>query len=323
MLLIMGSCKDDSKKKSTTVTKPKPVKVVKIPKFSQDSAYVRVQEQLAFGYRYPGSEGQTKMIAYLDRLLSGYGAKVYKQDFTVDFMTVTGAPATNVIASFNPDASKRIMLSAHWDSRFIAEKDPDVSKQNKPIMGADDGASGTAVLLEIARLLKETPIDMGVDLVFFDAEDQGDSGDGKQETWCLGSQYWGKNPHVEDYKAKYGILLDMVGAKNAEFGREAISMQIAPQLMNKVWELAGNMGYGKYFQNFDAGGVTDDHYYVFLHRRFPIIDVINTPKGKDKYGFGAYHHTHDDNIDIIDKNTLKAVGKVITAVVYNESMNRF
>lgn len=322
LLLGLVSCKPEPKKKT-----PAPVaapKIVSIPSFDVDNAYALVEKQLSFGYRYPGSEGQKKMIDFLTTEMEKVGAKVYRQDFKASFLGVKDAPATNIIASFNPDATKRIMLAAHWDSRLIAEKDPDESRRKDPIMGADDGATATAVLIEIGRLLKEQPIDMGVDLVFFDAEDQGESGEtGKVDSWCLGSQHWSKNPHIKGYKAQYGILLDMVGAKDAQFGHEGISKQAAPDLLKKVWTLAQNMGYGNYFRDYDAGTITDDHYYVIVNRRIPMIDIINRPVDKTKHGFGAYHHTHDDNIDIVDKNTMKAVGKVVTAVVFNESMGRF
>lgn len=321
VLLFVASCKPDTPPASTKTETAQP-KIVKIPSFQGQNAYNYVEEQLAFGYRYPGSEGHTQVIEYLHKKLESYGADVQRQNFKVDFLGKTDVPATNIIATYNPEMNKRVLLAAHFDSRLVAEKD--TTRQDQPIMGADDGASGVAVLLEIARLIHENGIELGVDIILFDAEDQGIGGeDGPQDTWCLGAQHWSKNPHEANYKAKYGILLDMVGAQNARFGKEAISMQAAPQLMNKVWRLAQNMGYSNYFQDFDAGGVMDDHYYVILNRKIPMIDIINRPVGETDHGFGHYHHTHADNIDIIDPNTLKAVGKVVTAVIYNESMGRF
>lgn len=315
--MVAIGCKDD--KKTKTVDK-QPVKIVPIPKFNEDNAYKFIEEQLAFGFRYPGSEGHAKTVDYLAGKLEEYGAKVTRQKFTVDFLTKKNVSATNIIGAYNPEMKNRIMLAAHFDSRLIAEKAKD--KKDQPIMGADDGASGVGVLLEIARLLKDNEINAGIDIVLFDAEDQGETGEKEVDTWCLGSQYWGKNPHVANYKADFGILLDMVGAKNARFGHEGISKQVAPQVISKVWTLAQNMGYGNYFQDFDAGGITDDHFYVIKHRKFPMIDIINRPVGETDHGFGHYHHTHDDNIDIIDKNTLKAVGKVVTAAIWNASMRR-
>lgn len=318
LLVTAVACKQDPKPKAPA---PEVTNQRKVPSFSADSTYKFVEEQLAFGYRYPGSEGQQKMISYLSGKLESYGAKVVKQDFQVDFLGKTDVTATNVIGSFNPELEKRVLLCAHWDSRLIAEKDEDEERQDDPIMGADDGATGTAALLEIARLIKENGIDIGIDIVLFDAEDQGNSDD--EKSWCLGSQYWSKNPHVPNYKAKYGILLDMVGAKDARFGREYFSTQFAKPVLDKVWKLAQAIGYGDYFQDYDAGGVTDDHYYVNTILRIPTIDIINRPVGTTKHGFGHYHHTHKDDIDIVDKRTLKVVGQVVTAVIYNESNGKF
>lgn len=320
LLISLASCKTDK----TEATKNKPKKIVKIPSFKPEYAYKFVEEQLAFGHRYPGSEGHGKLIDYLSDQLKGYGANVVKQPFKADFLGKTGVDATNVIGSFNPDHETRVLLAAHFDSRLVAEKDENAARQDQPIMGADDGASGVAVLLEIARLIHENDIDLGVDIVFFDAEDQGQSGEtAPPDTWCLGSQYWSKNPHQAGYKAKFGILLDMVGAKNAQFGKEQISTSAAPVIVKKVWSLASNMGFDQYFKKFKSGPIMDDHYYVIKNRRIPMIDIINTPLQDKKPEFGHYHHTHMDDIDIIDQNTLKAVGKVVTATIYNESMGRF
>jgi len=313
-------CKTDKKATTSTAVDVQTTQR-KVPSFQADSAYQYVQDQLSFGHRYPGSEGQQKMITYITNKMNNFGAKVIRQDFEVDFLGRTNQPATNIIASFNPEKSKRVLLCAHWDSRLIAEKDEDPSKKEQPIMGADDGATGTAALIEIGRLIAANGIDIGIDLIFFDAEDQGD--DTAVTSWCLGSQYWAKNPHKNGYKAKYGILLDMIGAKGAQFGREGYSTYYAKPILDKVWKLAQNMGYGDYFQDYDAGGVTDDHYYVNEILRIPTIDIINRPIGTTEHGFGHYHHTHKDNIDIVDKRALKVVGQVVTAVIYNESNGRF
>lgn len=315
-LASISACKSEPKKQAVVET---PVKQRLVPPFNVDNAYASVEKQLSFGHRYPGSEGQKKMISYISEELKKQGAKVYTQDYKVSFLGVKDAPATNIIGSFNPEATKRVMLCAHWDSRLIAEKDEDPAKQNDPIMGADDGATGTGALLEIARIIKEHGIDIGVDLVFFDAEDQGDNNEG----WCLGSDYWGQNPHVPDYRAKYGILLDMIGAKGAQFGREANSQRYARSVMDKVWNLAQQMGYSNYFQDYNSGAIEDDHVHVMEHRKFPVIDIINRPIREGAPDFGHYHHTHKDDISIVDKNVMKAVGQVVTAVLYRENNGKF
>lgn len=321
-LLVTGmiSCKEEVKKPQTSVKKAR----VKIPKFDKDNAYALVEKQLSFGHRIPGNPEHEATKDWYVSQLEDAGAEVIVQPFKASFLGLEDQQAYNVIASFNPEQNNRVMLAAHWDSRLIAEKDDDPAKQDQPIMGADDGATGVAVLLEIASIIKENPIDLGVDIVLFDAEDQGDS-DAESTTWCLGSQYWSTNPHKPNYKAKFGILLDMVGAKDAQFGREAFSETNAKPILDKVWSLAKGMGYTDYFRDYRSGPITDDHYYVMKNRGFPMIDIINTPKPQDSNvsDFGHYHHTHLDNIDIVSKRTLKVVGQVVTAVIYNESNGTF
>lgn len=322
--LVLTSCGED--KKTTKVEAPAPKKArVKIPAFDMDNAYAHIKKQLSFGHRIPGTPEHVACKDWIVSELKANGVSVEIQEFKADFLGLKDQQSYNIIGSINPDKQPRIMLAAHWDSRLIAEKDPDEEKQDDPIMGADDGASGVAVLLEITRLFKENPIDLGVDIIFFDAEDNGisDGNPNSDLTWCLGSQYWAKNPHIKDYKAKYGILLDLVGAKGAMFGFEGYSLQEARGLLLKTWDLAANMGYSNYFQKYTAGGITDDHVYVMKGRKFPMIDIISLPPSKGKTGFGAHHHTHDDDINIIDKNTLRAVGQVVTAAMYKESDGSF
>ena len=166
--------------------------------------------------------------------------------------------------------------------------------------------------------MQENPVDIGVDLVLFDLEDQGnDADDGKDHStsWCLGSQYWAQNLHSSSYSPLFGILLDMVGAANPKFAKEGISRQAAPLIVDKVWGLAAELGYGDAFVQEDGGGVTDDHYFVILHARIPMIDIINRP-GLTSSGFVSHWHTHSDDMKAIDKKTLQLVGNVITAVVY-------
>ena len=177
------------------------------------------------------------------------------------------------------------------------------------------------MLLEIARQIQANPIDLGVDIVLFDAEDQGDNG-GRETTWCLGSQHWSRNLHRPNYKPKFGILLDMAGAKNARFAKDGTSMKHAPNVMNKVWKIAQERGYGNYFVNESTSELIDDHKFVNEIAKIPMIDIINRPVGS-RSGFGDYWHTHDDNMSVIDKNTLRAVGQTVLAVIYRESVGDF
>ena len=177
------------------------------------------------------------------------------------------------------------------------------------------------VLLEIARQLQQKAPAVGIDIIFFDAEDYGipdfaeEKYGYKSGTWCLGSRFWGKNPHIKGYKADFGILLDMVGAKDAVFYKEYISMRHAARYVDKVWETARNLGFGKYFINANGGGVTDDHEAVIEETGIPCLDIINYNPQSEK-GFRAHWHTQNDNMKNIDKDVLKAVGQTVLEVVY-------
>jgi len=319
LILSAIGCKDDSNSSTASTTEVKPIR---IPAFSSDSTYSHIEKQLSFGVRVPGTDGHKACKDWMVSKFKSYGADVIEQDFTANIYTGEKWPATNIIAQFNPENKKRVILSAHWDTRFIAEEDPDSSKRDQPIPGADDGASGTAVLIEMGRLLQQHPIDLGVDIILWDAEDQGNrSKDAKEHTWCLGSQYWAGKKHKKNYRAQWGINLDMIGAKNPRFGQDEASKYFAGQLLNKVWTLAQNMGYSDMFVNEDTGGLTDDHLYVSREGKVPMIDIINQPAGTDTHFMDKWH-THGDDIDNISKRSLRVVGQVVTAVIYKESVGQ-
>ena len=281
-------------------------------RFDADSAYYYVKKQVDFGNRVPGSKEHKACADWLEKKLGEYTDKVMVQKAIVTAYTKEKLPMYNIIGSINPDHKKRILLCAHWDTRHIAEKDPDESKQKQPIAGANDGASGVGVLLEIARQLKQQPVGYGVDIIFFDVEDYGQND--TEDTYCLGSQYWGKNLHIPNYTAEYGILLDMVGAGDAAFLMEQFSVSYAANIVKKVWQTAADLGYQSYFVPSMGGGITDDHYYINEYANIPTINIIHyTPDG-----FGKFHHTHKDNMDLISKNTLRVVGKVVMTVLYKE-----
>lgn len=315
--LMACSQTNNQQQEKTTVSQAAPA--TNTPSFNADSAYTYVENQVKFGPRVPNTAAHKACGNYLASELRRFGAKVYEQEATLTAYDNTRLEAKNIIGSYNPENNKRILLFAHWDSRPYADHDPDPANHRKPIDGADDGGSGVGALLEIARQIGQKDPGIGVDIIFFDAEDYGTPefvDDYKPDTWCLGTQFWAKNPHVPNYRADFGILLDMVGAQNATFFKEQISLSKAANIVEMVWNTARNLGYGKYFINATGGAITDDHEYVIKGRNIPCIDIINYDPESD-HGFGWYWHTQKDNMENIDRETLKAVGQTVLEVVYN------
>lgn len=287
----------------------------KVPPFSADSAYNFVQHQVDFGSRVPNSDAHRNTLAYYEQKFKQYAGagSVFLQKFEADGYDEKLALA-NVIAAFNPTSPDRIMLSAHWDSRPRA--DMDTARVDEPILGADDGASGVAVLLELARIMSENPPPIGVDIILFDGEDYGTSGD--LSRYFLGSRYWAKHPPVPGYSPRFGILLDMVGGKDAVFLKEEYSRVYAPNLLNGVWNVAQILKYDWIFMDEKGAAVSDDHVIINQEAGIPMINIINhTRDNRGVAQFAPYWHTHADNMDIISKETLQAVGDVLTELIYN------
>ena len=297
------------------------ISTVNIPQFMADSAYQYIQAQADFGPRVPNTDAHKACGDYLASQLEKFGAKVYNQYADLAAYDNTVLKARNIIGAYNPDSRRRVLLCAHWDSRPFADQDKDKKNHRKPILGVNDGASGVGVLLEIARQLQQQAPTIGIDIIFFDAEDYGApyfyDGIYRPHTWCLGSQYWGRMPHVAGYNARYGILLDMVGGKKATFYQEPYSKRTAGKQVKKIWDTAHQLGFGSFFPKTEGMEVTDDHIYVNEYARIPCVDIINYDPKSDT-GFGDFWHTVDDNMSIIDKATLQAVGQTILNVIYNE-----
>ncbi len=323
MLSAIG-CKSDSNGSNNSTTDVADIQPLAVPKFERDSAFAFVAKQVAFGPRVPNTDAHKRCKDWLVGQFTAYGLKVTEQPFTATAYTGKVLNGVNIIAQYKPEAAKRILLAAHWDSRHIADSPLATDRKKEPILGADDGGSGVGVLLEIARTLQANPADLGVDFVLFDAEDHGDDSDEKPNptSWCLGSQHWSRNLVPSGYSPKYGILLDMVGAKNARFTKEGVSMNFAPDVMNKVWKIAQNLGYTNYFVEDKSGPVTDDHYFVNTIAKIPMIDIIGK-SGDTQTGFGAHWHTHNDDMGIIDVRALRAVGQTLLEVIYLEAAGRF
>lgn len=304
----------------TTVTKPK-VADSEIS-FSADSAYQYVKDQTDFGPRVPGSQSHAQCLEYLKATLQRMGAEVTIQEGEGKSFDGSILPVRNIIAKVNPEKANRIILCSHWDSRPFADHDADASYHNKPIDGANDGASGVGILIEMARQMQIRKPNIGIDIILFDTEDCGTPDHIKvsnyvPDTWCLGSQYWGKSELGQDCQARYGILLDMVGAEGAQFFQERFSQSIAQSVVDKVWKAAQSIGYGNYFVNDDGGYITDDHYYVSSLAKIPCIDIIQYDPSSNS-SFYKHWHTHNDVVENIDKATLEAVGRTLLYVVYNE-----
>jgi hypothetical protein len=291
--------------------------------FSADSAYAFCAAQCQYGPRTMNSEAHEKCGQWIAEKFRQYGCEVELQQADLKGYDGTMLKSTNIIAkSQKQTTGPRILICAHWDSRPWADNDPDSANWRKPVMAANDGASGVAVMLEIARLLQENDsANMAVDFICFDAEDWGIpqwENDGDADSWALGAQYWAEQcPKSIANSYQYGILLDMVGGQSARFYREYFSMKYARNIVEKVWQAAQAAGYGSYFPAEEGGGVTDDHIPVNEKAGIPCIDIINHYPDCEQSSFGPTWHTISDDMQHIDKNTLQAVGQTLIQLIFS------
>ena len=323
LLLMVTACTSREATESPEATAE--VALVPAPNFVADSAYRYIEQQVAFGPRVPGTAAHRACQEFLVEKLTGFGADVQVQSFEAEAYDGAQLPLRNIMARLYPDQPKRILLAAHWDTRPVADQDS--VRTDEPIDGANDGASGVGVLLELARALHQadTVPSVGIDILLFDGEDYGEPDAYRQATaessqktwWCLGSQYWATHKVPENYSAYYGILLDMVGAKDATFYQEGVSRRVAPSVVERVWQVGEALGYGAYFVNKDSPEIIDDHVYVSYDGKIPMIDIIEYEPANDAY-FGHYWHTHADSMNIISRETLQAVGETVMQVIYRE-----
>lgn len=273
--------------------------------FNADSAFSYIEAQLAFGPRVPGTPSHEACGEWLTEKLRSSGAEVITQRATLTAFDGTRLPTKNILGRFNPQAQERILLLAHWDSRPWADADPDPANHSRPVPGANDGASGVATLLEIARNFSRAGIGKGVDILFVDAEDYGSEGD--EDSWALGTRYFAQNPPVKDYMPTCAILLDMVGGENARFTREYFSQQSAPALLDELWATAAAAGHSAYFINEPGPAITDDHVEL-IDAGIPAVDILGfSPRGS----FMPTWHTVSDDAAHISLPTLKAVGETL------------
>lgn len=281
--------------------------------FNADSAYNYLASQVAFGPRVPNTEAHRKTGDWLVSELKRHGAKVTEQKMKLKAFDGTELDSRNIFAQINPEKKERVLLLAHWDCRPWADKDPDPAKRNLPVDGANDGASGVAVLLEIARQLNLSPVEKGIDILFVDAEDWGTDGD--DESWALGTKYFVENPLIKGYSPDYAILLDMVGGEGATFCREYFSERSAPRVSEEIWKTAHQLGYQEMFINRMGSAVMDDHVQL-IKAGIPAIDIIEY-RLEGESGFNPRWHTAADNLDGISKSTLKAVGASLLQFLRN------
>jgi len=314
--LIFQACHSDKNKTATATQATEAVKLVS-PEFNADSAYNYTKAQVDFGPRIPSTSAHEKCALYLAGKLKSFGGKVTVQEATVKTYDGKSHQLKNILVSCYPDKKQRILVTAHWDARPFSDQDPDPNMKDKAFDAANDGASGVAVILEMARQLQKKEPGMGVDFILWDIEDYGKANDEtpNEQTWCTGSQYWVKHQPAASVKPLYAINLDMVGGANAQFTQDEVSRKYASNVAAKVWSIADEIGYGSYFLNIPSGNLIDDHFWI-NQAGIPAIDIIHFT---DASGFYMNWHTQLDNLNNIDKNTLKAVGQTVLETIYRES----
>ena len=290
-----------------------------VPTFNPDSAYHYVEAQCDFGPRVPGTEAHSACLQYFVEQFNRFGADtVIVQEGESVIYDGSKMPIRNVVVSYGLGKPNRVMICSHWDSRPFADNDINPDNRRKAIIGANDGASGVGVIMELARQLGLKDASIGVDFILFDLEDWGapDWAQSKLSDggWALGSKYWASRPQIPGYQAQFAILLDMVGAQGAQFYREYFSDQYASWVVDRVWNKAADLGLSHIFVNQRGGGVTDDHINV-NRAGIPCIDIIQFQTDTET-GFGDYWHTHNDDMRNINRSTLDAVGRVLMEIIY-------
>jgi hypothetical protein len=312
-LLYAGCTRDNTKPVTQQTHQPDSpsTTAMSIPTFDGAQAFTYLLAQTEFGPRNPGSAGYNACREYLITEMRKYTLNVSVQHFTHVGYNGETLHLANIIASFNPEAGNPVLLCAHWDTRPMADQDENKSRRNEPILGANDGASGVAVLLQLASMFKEHPPRVAVDLVLFDGEDYGHESDIKN--YLLGARYFASNKKPE-YLPRFGILLDMIGDKFLEIPKEQHSVRYAPDIVSLVWNTAHQLGYAQFVDE-PGESVTDDH-LPLNEVGIKTIDLIdfNYPDQTNRFW-----HTHQDTPDKCSAESLEAVGTVLTHVVYAQT----
>ena len=318
-LLALSACGGRTRSRSGADT----IALAQAPVFEADSAMAYVCAQCDFGPRVPGTAAHKACGDWIAAQFKAIGAEVVEQRTVLTGYDGQPLPCRNIGASLNPDQTDRVLFTAHWDSRAWADNDPDEANHRRPVLAANDGASGVAVMIEMARQIQQQGLRFGVDFVCFDVEDQGtpqwaEQEDEEESFWCLGSRYWSEQALATGYTARYAVNLDMVGGRDTHFRMEAFSRNYAQPLVDMVWHLAEQLGYGETFVLRDGGYVTDDHVHVNRIAHIPAIDIISHSNDR-RSSFGPTWHTISDTPDEIDPAVMKAVGQTLLQLLYNDN----
>lgn len=276
------------------------------PSFDGDAAHDLIRKQVAFGPRVPGLDGHARQLAWMDSLLGSLADTVERQPFT--YVTSQGHELylTNLLARFRPEAEHRILLLTHWDTRPRSDEAASIQDRDIPVPGANDGGSGTAVLLHLAQLLAGDPPPTGVDLLFTDGEDYGPD----IQDMLLGARYFAADL-PDPIPWTYGLLLDMVGDLDPSFPMEAYSVEYAPALTQRIWRIAGELGYGEFFPVRVGLRIMDDH--VPLNEAgLPTVNLIDFEFGPGN----RLWHTPQDIPENTSPLTLEMVGEVVAELIY-------
>ena len=283
--------------------------------FNADSAMSYIRQQLAFGPRVPGTEPARKTGDWIVAHLHATADTVLEQRWTHTLANGKPLPMRNIFARFKPNAKERILYVTHWDTRPVADMETDPVKAGMPIPGANDGASGVALLLAVSDALKKAPPGVGVDLLFVDGEDWGTFT--PDVDVLIGSTYFAEHLPSAGYRPLFGVLWDMIGDADLNIYQEVNSAQAAPEVVQKVWGLAKDMGYEKYFIPEAKEPITDDHVPLIKAglRVIDVIDIDYGPRNASGLVTTSYHHTLDDTIDKVSVKSMKIVGDVAVALL--------
>ncbi|MEO6866115.1 MAG: M28 family peptidase [Gemmatimonadaceae bacterium] len=281
--------------------------------FDGEAAYRYAGTQVSFGPRIPGSPGWQKAGDWIVAQMRTRADTVIEQRWMHKLANGDSLPMRNIIARFRPTATDRVLYVTHWDTRPIADSDPNPANRTKPILGANDGASGVGLFVALGDLLKKTPPNVGVDLLFVDGEDYGSFGPPNVDV-LIGSTYFASHLPSPGYQPIFGILFDMIGDKDLNIYQEQNSLARAPEVVTRVWKTAADLGYSQYFLPQTGQAIIDDH-IPLLEAGLRVIDVIDIDYGPPN---NSYHHTLADTMDKISAQSLGVVGDVAAALVTNQ-----